>query len=65
MIDYRSRVEYVGEIVPNEATAHLKGMKGIITHDPYTLGDDRYAEVTFMHDGGTRVINVANLKEIL
>lgn len=65
MIDYRSRVEYVGEAVPNEGTAYLKGKRGIVTAHLYNLDDDDcYAEVTFMEDGGTRTLNVKNLKEI-
>jgi len=60
MIDFRSRVEYVGE-----QTEFLKGYKGIVTSRlAFTEEDDSYVEVTFIDDGATRLINVKNLKVI-
>lgn len=65
MIDFRSRVEYTGEGAPNEATEFLKGFKGIVTgKSAFITEDESFVEVTFIDDGGTRIVNVANLRDI-
>lgn len=63
-IEFRSRVEYVGNGNPVYATEHLKGFKGIVTKPIWTVGEHSFAEVTFIDDGGTRCVYVENLKLI-
>lgn len=61
MIRFNTIVEYHGEGAPNEATAYLKGLKGVVTGELIVIADNTFATISF-EDGGIRFINLANVK---